>query len=150
MEMPYNHFPTEEPTMKFYIASKLKNFEQVRHLADRLKSAGWALTHDWTVEGSLKADGVETLREIAEAERNGVAEADLLIVLTPQGGGTHTEFGMAIALDKRIYLYHSDDTYFKDDANTSPFYWLPQVSRFVGGIDDFADMLISCKHKYQQ
>jgi nucleoside 2-deoxyribosyltransferase len=124
--------------MKFYIASSLKNYEQVQCLARILKSAGWTHTYDWTVHGSVKATNSETLKAIGIKEFDGVKSADIVIVLTPQGRGTHTEFGMAIALNKQIYLCHSDDTYFKCDENTSSFYWLPQVKRITGSTDDIA------------
>ncbi len=39
--------------MKFYIASKLTNYEQVRSLARLLKNAGWIHTYDWTSSISL-------------------------------------------------------------------------------------------------
>ena len=73
---------------------------------------------------------------------NGVKEADVVIILTPQGRGTHTELGIALALNKQIYLCHSDRTFFCCDDNTSAFYWLPQVNQYVGSVDDLADMLI--------
>ena len=129
--------------MKFYIASKLENHEQVKHLANKLKSAGWTHTYDWTVHGSVKESDIKTLQEIGYLEYSGVKEADVVIVLTPQGRGTHVELGMAIALGKQIYLCHSDETYFQCDDNTSAFYWLPQVMRVVGSIDDIADILIN-------
>jgi nucleoside 2-deoxyribosyltransferase len=121
---------------------QLKNYEQVKYLASKLESAGWIHTYDWTVDGSIKESSTERLKEVGKMEYNGVKEADVVIVLTPQGGGTHTEFGMAIAFNKRIYLYHTDNTYFNCDDNTSPFYWLPQVNQFIGSIDDLADMLV--------
>ena len=82
------------------------------------------------------------LRDVGIKEYEGVKNADIVIVLTPEGGGTHIELGMAIALNKKIYICHEDDKYFKCDSNTSPFYWLPGVNRFVGGVDDIAHMLI--------
>lgn len=132
--------------MKFYIASKLENYEQVRSLADKLKSTSWIHTYDWTAHGSVKESSVEILKEVGQKEYAGVKDADIVIVLTPQGRGTHTELGMAIALNKQIYLCHTDNTYFKCDDNTSAFYWLPQVNQFVGSIDDVADMLINKPH----
>ena len=128
--------------MKFYIASRLKNYEAVQRLSSKLKAEGWIHTHDWTVDISAKEMSVDFLKDIGMKEYDGVKNADVVIVLTPQGGGTHTELGMAIALNKKIYVCHDDDTYFKCDGNTSPFYWLPQVNRFVGSIDDVVDMLI--------
>jgi len=128
--------------VKFYIASKLENFSQVQYLANKLKCAGWTHTYDWTVHGSVKESNIGILKEVGQNEFNGVKDADILIVLTPQGRGTHTEFGMAIAFNKKIYLCHIDDTYFKCDDNTSAFYWLPQVTQFIGNIDDIANMLL--------
>ncbi len=120
--------------MKFYIASSLKNIEQVRILAELLKDAGWTHTYDWTRCSSDKEMDTDALRLMGEKEYNGIKQADIVIVLTPQGKGTHTEYGMAIALDKKVYLCHPDDTYFKCDENTSVFYWLSQVNRITGDV----------------
>jgi len=131
--------------MQFYIASRLKNKKAVQCLSSKLKFAGWSHTYDWTLnieeeKGSLDSD---LLKSIGINELDGVKNADIVVILTPQGGGTHTELGMAIALNKEIYICHDDDTYFKCDENTSPFYWIPQVNRFVGNVDDIAKMLIN-------
>jgi len=128
--------------MKFYIASKLENHERVRKLARLLKNSGWVQTYDWTSQDLGKDTDMETLRLIGENEYQGVMQADIVIVLTPQGRGTHTEFGMAIALNKIIYLCHDDDTYFKCDDNTSSFYWLPKVNHLVGDTEYIASELI--------
>lgn len=128
--------------MKFYIASKLDNAKQVRTLARLLKNSGWIHTYDWTSLASIKESDTETLRHIGEKEYDGVRQADIVIVLTPQGRGTHTEFGMAIAFNKIIYLCHEDDTYFKCDDNTSSFYWLPQVNHLIGNTEYIASALI--------
>jgi Nucleoside 2-deoxyribosyltransferase. len=127
--------------MKFYIASKLGNHAAVKTLAGKLKSAGWTHTYDWTEHGSVSI--ISQLKEIATLEYNGVKEADVVVVLTPQGRGTHIELGLAIALNKRIYVCHTDDTYFNFDDNTAAFYWLPQVNQFVGSVDEIADMLLN-------
>jgi nucleoside 2-deoxyribosyltransferase len=132
--------------MKFYIASKLENYRQVRELSGLLKAAGWTHNYDWTTHGSVKEDSVDILAEIGQKEYEGVRDADILIVLTPQGRGTHTEFGIAIGLGKEIYLCHSDDTYFKPDDNTSAFYWLPQVKQFRGTTTEIAEKILQ-KHK---
>ena len=128
--------------MKFYIASKLENFEQVRCLAKILKTAGWTHTYDWTTHGPIKSIDNETLKMVGQKEYDGVKDADIVIVLTPQGRGTHTEFGMAIALNKKIYLCHTDDTYFKCDDNTSSFYWFPQVTKLTGNTEDMAKEIL--------
>jgi nucleoside 2-deoxyribosyltransferase len=127
--------------MKFYIASKLENFAQVQSLSEKLKSAGWTHTYDWTAHGSVKESNIELLKEVGQKEFDGVKNADVVIVLTPQGRRTHTELGMAIALNEKIYLCHTDDKYFKCNDDTSAFYWLPQVKQFIGNIDDIANEL---------
>jgi nucleoside 2-deoxyribosyltransferase len=129
--------------MKFYIASKLENYAQVQYLSDKLKSAGWEHTYNWAVHLSAKESNIELLREIGQKEFNAVKDADVIIVLTPQGRGTHIELGMAIAFNKQIYLCHTDDKYFQCDDNTSIFYWLPQVKQFIGSIDDIVCELLN-------
>ena len=131
--------------MKFYIASKLENYRQVRSLADKLIAAGWIHTYDWTKHGSIKSTDKNTLMSIGQKEFDGVKNADIVIVLSPQGRGTHTEFGMAIALHKTVYLCHIDGTYFRCDDNTSSFYWLPQVIQFIGNTEEIADELLRNK-----
>ena len=128
--------------MKFYVASKLENYKQVQYLAGKLKAAGWTHTYDWTVYGPVKETNIDSLKEIGQEEFNAVREADIVIVLTPQGRGTHTELGMAIALNKKIYLCHTDNTYFLCDDNTSAFYWLPNIIQLVGTTDTIAHEIL--------
>lgn len=127
--------------MKFYIASKLENYEQVQYLRDRLKEQGWIHTYDWTQHGSVKSISTEILKEVAEKEFQGVKDADVVIVLTPQGRGTHVELGMALALDKKVFIWHENDKYFKGTDDTSSFYWLPNVHRLFGTSDDLIKVL---------
>ena len=127
--------------MNFYIGSKLENHEQVENLAKLLKNFGWEHTYDWTVHGSTKETDVETLKSVGQKEFYGIKSADIVIILTPQGRGTHVELGIAIALNKIIYICHVDDRYFKCDENTSTFYWLPNVNHFTGSIEMLANKL---------
>ena len=129
--------------MKFYIASKLENYEQVKSLSNLLKLSGWEHTYDWTVHGSIKETDTPTLKAVGQKEFDGVKNADIVIVLTPQGRGTHVELGMAIALGKTIYICHEDNKYFQCDDNTSAFYWLPNVNHFIGNIEDLAKKMQS-------
>lgn len=131
--------------MKFYVASSLANYEQVRALSCLLKNAGWEHTFDWTVHCPVQGVDAEILTSLGEKEYEGVKQADVVIVLTPQGRGTHTEFGMALAWNKKVYLCHHDDTYFKRDENTSTFYWLSQVNQLVGNTEDIANELLTLK-----
>ena len=128
--------------MKFYVASSLANYEQVRDLSLLLKKAGWEHTFDWTVYCPAQRTNAEILKTIGTKEYEGIKQADVVVVLTPQGRGTHVELGMAIALNKKIYLCHHNNTYFEYNDSTSTFYWLPQVHQFVGNTNDIASMLL--------
>lgn len=110
----------------------------MQSLSKKLRAAGWIHTYDWTIHGTVKETDMKTLKEVGKKELDAVREADILIVLTPQGRGTHTELGIAAALDKKIYLCHTDNHYFLCDDNTSAFYWLPNVKHVIGNTDEIA------------
>lgn len=131
--------------MKFYVASKLENYEQVRYVSNKLKENDWIHTYDWTQHGSVKSVSTEKLKEVAIKEFQGVVDADVVIVLTPQGRGTHVELGAVIALNKKVFIWHEDDKYFQRTDDTSSFYWLPNINRCCSSIDDFIDILIKCE-----
>lgn len=121
--------------MNFYIAASLSEFELVRSASKILQERGWIHTYDWTLNCTGVDINNEVMKDIAEHEFNGVKNADIVIVLNPKGRGTHTELGMALALNKKVYLYHCDDTYFKKIDDTVSFYWLPQVNTLSGNIE---------------
>ena len=47
--------------MKFYIASSLVNYEQVRDLSRLLRNAGWEHTFDWTLYCPGKENDAEKI-----------------------------------------------------------------------------------------
>ncbi|MET0961079.1 MAG: hypothetical protein ABWX58_12230 [Psychrobacillus psychrotolerans] len=73
--------------MKFYIASSLRNINQVRDVSKRLIAKGFTHTYDWTLNEHITT--LEELREIGEKEKSAVKEADFVIVLFPAGKGSH-------------------------------------------------------------
>ena len=129
--------------MKFYIASSITNYKQVQYLANKLRVAGWTQTFDWTMHLAEETN-INFFNDMAKKEFLGVKEADTVIVLQPEGKGTHTEFGMAIALNKTVYLCHSDNEYFMGTNCT--FYWLPQVIQLTGSIDEICNEILF-KHR---
>ena len=100
--------------MNFYIASGFQNKHLVHSVANELKHAGWHHTYDWTKDERANE---EQLREIGQAERNAVKEADVFLLILDGGNGSHTEFGMAIALEKR-YMYIMQETRSKQRSIT--------------------------------
>jgi nucleoside 2-deoxyribosyltransferase len=129
----------EESMVKFYIASSLQNKENVQYVASHLKACGFIHTYDWTK--NVGVDTAEKLKEVGEAERQGVEQADILVLLLPGGKGTHVELGMALAHYKRVYLYSPNEE-INDFSKTSTFYFLEEVKPFVGSLDEFIMNLI--------
>ncbi|WP_440602580.1 nucleoside 2-deoxyribosyltransferase [Bacillus sp. GB_SG_008] len=120
--------------MKFYIASTFTNKPLVHFVADKLKQAGWIHTYDWTK--NEKATNKLELERIGQAEKQAVREADVFLLLLDGGKGSHTEFGMALAWDKKVYLYsenHSLDT---------TFYHLPEVHIVKGSKEEFVEQVL--------
>ena len=85
------------------------------------------ITYDWTAHGSVWKDGADRIRKVAQAEMQGVLDADYVVVLLPGGRGTHTELGMALADGKPVILYGTDDDF--SGPKTCAFYHHPLVRR---------------------
>ncbi|MCI8345509.1 MAG: group-specific protein [Clostridia bacterium] len=119
--------------MKFYIGSGFKNAELVNEFSKKLQNYGWQHTYNWA-ENIKENETIEDLIEYSKLEQKGIEEADAVIIILPAGRGTHIELGMAIALNKKIYLYSSQKEEF-DIENTVNFYQIPSIQRIVGDID---------------
>ena len=116
--------------MKFYIASRLENAEEVSTLAEVLKAAGHTHTYDWTAHGSAKD---EVMEQVARNELRGVMAADIVIILLPGGRGTHAELGIALGSScESIIICAKDDGASQQDGWPCPFYWNTGVKRVVG------------------
>lgn len=134
-------------SVNFYIASSLRNVEQVRELAHELKRKGYIHTYDWT---QLQQDGsLESLAIIGEKEKEGVENADFLVILLPAGKGSHVELGLALGLEKRVYLYSPTEEIYEYDK-TSAFYHIESVKRFVGSMDSFKEYLTEQEHQVKK
>lgn len=119
--------------MKFYIASGFQNKETVKLVSKLLREKGHHHTYDWTKNN--RAETFERLTAIGEEERNGVQEADVLIALLPGGKGTHIEIGMAIGMNKPVYIY--TESKIEDPTASCTFYHINGVTMISGSIHDF-------------
>jgi ABC-type xylose transport system substrate-binding protein len=128
--------------MKFYIASSLKNSHNVRYISEKLKMNGHTHTFDWTTLNP--AASFQELKQIGQMEKEAVIQADVLIMLLPAGKGSHIEFGIALALKKRIIL-HSLHGEVKDLEESSSFYHLTQVEKFLGTKDELINYILNRK-----
>ena len=117
----------------FYIASRLENADAVRKLAGILKTWGHRHTYDWTVHGAVYRDEAPAeenraaCESVAKKELRGVIDADVVIVLTPGGRGTHVELGAALALGKRVIVAGLERHLNGSDGRPCAFYHHPLV-----------------------
>ena len=122
--------------MKFYIASSLKNIENVRRVAESLKSRGFIQTYDWTTHSNI--DCISKLSKIGQEEVTGVLDADVVIVMFPAGKGSHVELGIAMGAKKKIYLYSSTHE-INEIGTTCTFYHVNEIEQIIGSLQDLID-----------
>ncbi len=128
--------------MKFYIGSGLKNYELVNYYSKILKEYSWEHTYDWTNNLNNNNWTIEDLKEISTLEQKGIIESDVVIILLPAGRGTHIELGMALALNKKIFLCSTTKDEF-NIKNTVGFYQLSCIEKLVGTADENLKRIIN-------
>ena len=124
--------------MKFYIASSFSNQEMVKHLSRMLTEQGHEQTYDWTLNS--RAENTEALAAIGQLEKAAVLEAEMFFILLPAGKGSHIELGLALATEKKVYLF-SEEAAVYDFSATTTFYHLPEVERVIGTLDDLVGIV---------
>ena len=120
--------------MKFYVGSGMKNCELVNYYANLLKENGWEQTYDW-VKNVSDDISREDMIKYASLESQGIVDSDVVVILLPAGRGSHIELGMAMALNKEIFLCSVTNEEFNIE-NTVAFYELSKVTQLVGNADD--------------
>lgn len=120
--------------MKFYIGSGMKNCELVNYYSKILEENGWEHTYNWA-KNINEDETIEDLVEYSKLEQQGIIDSDVVIILLPAGRGTHIELGMALALNKKIFLCSETKEEFSIE-NTVNFYQLPSIIRLVGTADE--------------
>lgn len=120
--------------MKFYVGSGMKNSKLVNYYARLLKENGWEQTYDWVKNMSDDISRNDMIK-YASLESQGIVDSDVVIILLPAGRGAHIELGMAMALNKEIFLCSVTDDEFNIE-NTVAFYELSKVTQLVGNAED--------------
>lgn len=134
--------------MKFYVASSIKNKDNVQDVFDDLKAKGHEVTTDWTLtddipeeERSWKRD---YLRSIAKRDFEGIRECDIFVLLSKpsEGRSMYVELGLALALHETtgkpsVFVVGPDN-------NESVFYFHHAV-QCVGSLDKLPVKAIKTK-----
>lgn len=131
--------------MKFYVGSGMKNCELVNYYAKILKENGWSQTYNW-VENVNADVSIEDMTEYAKLESKGIVDSDVVVVLLPAGRGAYIELGMALALNKKIFLCSATKDEFSVE-NTVAFYGLPNIVQLVGTADENIKQIITLSNK---
>ena len=126
--------------MNFYIGSGMKNCELVNYYAKILKENDWKQTYNW-VENINEDVSIEDMTVYAKLESQGIIDSDVVIILLPAGRGAHIELGMALALNKKIFLCSATKEEFSIE-NTVAFYGLPSIVQLVGNADENVKQII--------
>jgi len=92
--------------MKIYVASSFLNKDAAREMQDLLKRYGHEITYDWTQHPSSTDWGI--FREECKKDLQGIVDADALVVVLPGRLGTASELGIALALDKLVFVWYPD------------------------------------------
>lgn len=126
--------------MKFYIATGLKRRKQHNLIRDMLLKAGHEITFDWTIHASGVPKNDRENAEVVDRELQGVAEADIVIVLLPGGNGTHAELGVAAYLGKTTLIHAKSK---RDIAEKDIIYWHKNASRVYGTLEEFGQTVVA-------
>lgn len=126
----------------FYIASSLKNKENVIFVSMRLKQEGFIHTYDWTQNDQITS--IEQLRDIGKNELDAVKKSDFIVVLLPAGKGSHIELGIALRNGIKTYL-HSKNDEINDHEKTSTFYHLDGIHKCKGSLEELITIILKIK-----
>lgn len=125
---------------KAYIAARYGRREEARGLAYILQSFHYRVTSSWlwqVEDEMLYKEGPDAAGRFALKDVKEVSESDVLVYLSEKEdntwgrGGRHVEFGIAVGLDKTIYVIGPMENL---------FHYLPPVTH-CNSIDDFTQYL---------
>ena len=118
--------------MRIYVAGSMYDpgIMEVRFVQERLRACGHTITYDWTAQPISETGAPDERRELAEAERDGVLSADLLILLDHnRPRGALIETGMALGTGKEALVL------LEPGRSPSLFYHLPNCT-IIASRDD--------------
>jgi len=115
--------------MKYYVATRLENYEAHNQVRDLLNDLGHELTYDWSQHGPVWQAGIPRMREVCLLELGAIRAADFVVGLLPGGRGTHVELGYALALSKPVFLHSTrGEEHFTSHPESCAFYHHPLVT----------------------
>lgn len=99
----------EPAKRKYYISTSWLNKEKAAELSEIVERLGHEITYKWWLD--TETEDIDTLYKCGLNDLAGVEQADTLLMLLPGREGTHTEYGAALALKKKIVLYNPESVF---------------------------------------
>ena len=105
--------PMNFPRLSIYLAAALERQPAMQEVADFFRRQGFAVASTWHAGGDLRPDHTVPPGVLHAASLQAMAElrsADLVVVFTEplgsayQRGGRHVELGVALALEKVVFV----------------------------------------------
>ena len=92
-----------------YLAARIRRRDELEEYRCQLEAAGLEVTSTWLTMPPPEEWSDEVWAHLAELDRADVLRADVLVLFTEPGeldggSGRHVEFGMALALNKRVVV----------------------------------------------
>lgn len=128
--------------MRFYIASGIKNKEEVQRIFERLTTAGHEITADWTLTDDIpeecRDESSEYVRSLAKRDFEGIRECEVFVLMSQprEGRSMYVELGVALSMletSGRPHIFVIGPL-----NNESIFYYHPLVRR-IGGMDELIE-----------
>jgi nucleoside 2-deoxyribosyltransferase len=126
--------------VKAYIAARYGRRDEAREVASQLQSLRYDITSSWLwqVEDEMLYDeGPEAASRFAQKDVEEIRGADAVVYLSEKEdnvwgrGGRHVEFGIAVALEKHIFVIGPMENL---------FHYLPGITH-CNHLDDFIEYL---------
>jgi hypothetical protein len=130
--------------LKFYVASSIRNKEQVQRVFAFLSERGHQVTTDWTLTDDIPEAEREArrdyIRTLAKRDFEGIRECDVFVMLSEpaEGRSMYVELGVALASYEACGTPAPFVVGIRN--NQSVFYFHPAVQR-VGSLDE---LLVQC------
>ena len=105
-----------------YVGTSLLNADRAIQIMERLKQEDVQISYDWTKHGQVYSK--EELRKYGIAEKRGIIECDVFLMVFPARNGSHIELGLALGYDKHVVLLE------EIEVEQKTFYHLPGVQHF--------------------
>jgi nucleoside 2-deoxyribosyltransferase len=120
---------------RIYLAARWSRREEIEGYAAALREIGYEVTARWLTDPQHRMEAAGDAQafnaELANHDVYDVKNADTLVYFAPGGtrGGSHVEFGMALAQGKRLFWIGDREHVFS---------WLNQVTVFPSWVEFFA------------